>query len=208
MAEPFHCPVTALPVHLERWTKEPICEYDFSRHNKDTMTHWKSLIISQASHLRQIFPAGTLTKCHCPREKVLRHSQPNRRLVPRGHENTGSAQACSADLWFQHFVCVEMIMQAAPWAPSGTIKVIRGAPPLHIQPYGETVDRWVFNCRIVNPSPQRGLGSLLYSRSAEFNTAQTLSLSLIKVSNLRLSLAFSQHNRYQPYLCGSHQDPD
>lgn len=62
-------------------------------------------------------------------------------------------------------------MQAAPWAPSSTVKVIRGAPPLHIEPYGWTVDRWVFNRRIVDPSPQRGLGSFLYSRSAEFSSA-------------------------------------
>ncbi len=162
------------------------------------MTYWKSLIILQASHLRLIFQAGTLTEYHCPREKVLRHSQPNRWLVPRGHEDTGSARACSADLWFQRSAWAEMIMQAVPWAPSSTIKVIRGAPPLHIQPYGEVVDGWVFNCCIVDPSPHRGLGSLLCSRSAEFHTAQTLSLSLIRVSNLGLFLAFSQRSRYQP----------
>lgn len=114
----------------------------------------------KAAHLRLIFQAGTLMEHHCPREKVLRHSQPNRWLVPRGHEDSSSARACSADLWFQRSASAEMIMQAAPWAPSTTIKVIRGAPPLHIQPYGETVDRWVFNCRSVDPSPQRGPGSL------------------------------------------------
>lgn len=155
------------------------------------MTYWKALIILQASHLRLIFQAGTLTEYQRPREKPLTHSQPNRWLVPRGHEDTSSARACSADLWFQRSAWTEMIMQAAPWAPSSTIKVIRGAPPLHTQPYGETVDRWVFNCRIVDPSPQRGLGSLLCSRSAQTR-------SLIQVSNLRLRLAFWQHSRYQP----------
>lgn len=114
------------------------------------------------------------------------------------HEDMSTARACSADLLFQRSAWAEMIMQEAPEAPSMTIKVIRGAPPLHIQPYGETMDRWIFKCRIVDQSPQMGLGSLPYSRSAEFNTEQTLSLSFIQVSNLRLSLVFSPNSRYQP----------
>jgi len=43
----------------------------------------------------------------------------------------------------------------------------------------------------------KGLGPLLCSWSAHFNTAPTILNSLIQVSNLSLSLAFSQHSHYQ-----------
>lgn len=107
----------------------------------------------------------------------------------------------SADLWFQCSVWAEMIMHAAPWAPSSITEVIRVALPLHIQPYGELVDRWVFNCRIVDWVSQRRLGSLLYSRSAELSRAQTL--FLMPVSNLSLSLGLSQNSHYQPVIAVS-----
>lgn len=134
------------------------------------MTYWKALIILQASHPRLISQAGTLTEYHCPREKVLGHSQPNRWLVPWGHEDTSSAWACSADLWFQRSAWAEIIMQAAPWTPSRPIKVIRGAPPLHIQPYGEPVDRWVFNCLIVDPTKGFGIASIQPVSRIQYST--------------------------------------
>lgn len=98
-----------------------------------------------------------------PERRHWDKSKPNRWLVPWGHEDTCPAWVCSADLWFQRSAWAEMIMQAAPWAPSSTIKVIRVPPPLHIQPYGQTMDRWVFNCSIVDPIIQCGGGDHFYA---------------------------------------------
>lgn len=134
------------------------------------MTYWKALIIFQASHLRLIFQAGTLAEYHCAREKALGHSQPNRWFVPWGHEDTSSAWACSADLRFQCSAWAEIIMQATPWTPSRPIKVIRGAPPLHIQPYGGRVDRWVFNCLIVDPTKGFGITSIQPVSRIQYNS--------------------------------------
>lgn len=136
MAELFHNPVAT---HLAEWTKSwGITIYDLGWQNRHTMTSWKALIILEASHVRVIFQAVTFIEHHRPREKVLRCSQPNRWLVPRGHQGTSSALMCSADLWFQRSTCAEMIMQAATQSPSTTIKGTGGDPSFHIQPYGWT----------------------------------------------------------------------
>lgn len=146
-----------------------------------------------------LFQTGTFIECHCLKEKVLRDSKPNRWLVLPGHEDSRSAWACSADLWFQCSAFAQIIMQAAPWVPTTTIKVIGGDPPLHIQPYGWTMHWWVFNCHIVDMgSLKRWLRSPLYIWSAKLNTAKMPSLSHVQVSNLRLSLAFTKHSSYQP----------
>lgn len=76
-----------------------------------------------------------------------------------------------------------MIKQAASWAPHTNIKVIRGVPLLHYSTSTRdgTMDGSVFICFIVDPILQKGLGSFLCIRSAEFNTEPTLSLSFKQI---------------------------
>lgn len=150
------------------------------------MTCWKALIILQASHVRLIFHAGTFIEYHCPREKVLRHSQPNRWLVPRGHE-------CSPSMlsWFMISVLC-LCWDDYAGSSLGPKHHHKGYWRWSTTPHGHMDKLWTdeFLTAALWIQDQ----SLQYIWSAELNLAQMLSLSLTQVSNLRLSLAFTQHS--------------
>lgn len=99
------------------------------------------------------------------------HSQTHYR--PQGHEDPSTIWEYQTDLWVSHSVWAAIIMRPASRVSSSPIKVIRGAV-IHMQPYGDTEDRWAVNGHIVDKAPRRKLNSLLQGWSAEFRTKKKL----------------------------------